>query len=618
MDAIDLAVFDDPPAYSLDPSVWRANLDALRALQPDFARAVAGTAPPSHWRPVTGLDDFATYRVEQAGAPPEWLAGTAAPATRAAALLASQPPSHSNQALPTIAAGAELSLLLQRLPRQQAVFVFEPDLAHLAAVLRTVDVAEAVAAGRCVLVPPSRERDFLEQLLERYPGLLPPTTIAAPLLDDLERLGQLRKTCETVARHTNESRARRLATLAQRWGAQPSTPGAHPRLAILALGPDASSHQLATRLAAAADQLGWAACSRAASSPRNVHPLAHCEALADFDAQLFVCVGHPPGALPLPPGKPVCQWHLHTRDVPPSLPHDATLHLAATPRVVDTLRTAGVPAERVIDFHWATPAGPADRASRNAAAWATRAPDTAVVLVGDLPDASAAACGIGQPTHRKLWSQLHETARQAWETHEITQPATLLRNAERTCRINLGERSLSERMVRIIAHVLIPAVVLETILRALRREACEVLAVGRGWQRCSEKPPAILAESLDQLPSRAADLPVMAAVFGGLLDPLTPALLHAAALGWPLLIHNPCPTPLTAQLGGILHPRQHYEPFAGQRDLRDRLEALRRDPGSLARRCERVHAHLNAQHTYGHRLTALARQLALDWPGIEP
>jgi hypothetical protein len=337
--------------------------------------------------------------------------------------------------------------------------------------------------------------------------------------------------------------------------------------------------------------------------------------LAEFGAELVICIAHEPGTLPLPPDRPVCQWHLRTRDIPASVPADDTIHLAATPGVADALRQAGVPNRRLADFHWAWPALHSARPAQRDPRSAQSAPPGSVVIVGDLPDASAAACRIEQPTHKQLWEVLHQTAAKAWETPEIMQPATLLRNAERAGRISLGERSLRERMVRIIEHVLIPTVVLGTISQLLRREAHELLTVGRGWHRCSGKELQSLAKSLERLSPQAAGTPIIAAIFAGPLDPLSPALFHAAELGWPLLIHNPGKRPLTAQLGGILHPGQHYEPFAGLRGLHAALDTIRSDFSAAQRRCERVREHLRTRHTYGQRLTALAGQLSRAWPG---
>ncbi|MFQ5806378.1 MAG: hypothetical protein ACE5I3_08005 [Phycisphaerae bacterium] len=606
MDAIDLAGWDDAAPFNPDPALWSANLTALRAEQPELARQLERTGLPSHWRPVTALDGFPTYRLEPAGAPPQWLAGTAAPRTRAGALLRYDRVADKNPAVPTIAAGAELKLLLDRLTSRQAVFVFEDDTTQLAAVLRTVDVAHAITCGRCILVPPQREQAFLAQLFEAYPGLLSPGTILTlPAVSD-ERLARVRTICETVARQTNDTRNRRLRSLTARIRPRPEHT-LEARLAVLALGPNPSSHQLTSELAGAADKLRWSCCRCAATGPRNVHVLPHCERLADFAAELSICIDHSPGSLPLPASKTVCQWHLSTKDIPESLADDDTVHLAATPAVAQALRAAGVPGARLIDFHWAFPVRDTQAPSR------PRSP-RAVAVVADLPDASASACRIKQPTHKRLWAQLQQTAAKVWETAEITRPATLLRSAERASGVELSESSLRTRMVRIIEHVLIPAVVLERISQLLQQASFEVVIVGTGWHRCSSKPLQLLAESLDGLPEPAAKMSPLAAVFAGPLDPLSPALFHAAALGWPLLIHSPGALSLSPRLAGILHAQQHYDPFAGSQELRAALNAMRADPEWVERRCARVQVHLQQHHGYAQRLTSLVRRLGLDWP----
>lgn len=610
MDAIDLAGLDDVRPLDLDPSLWPANLTALRDQQPELAEQLQHASLPAHWRPVAGLDDCPTYRVESAGEAPRWLADTAAPQRRAAALLRYDQISDQNPALPTIAAGAELKLLLEKLTPQQAVFVFEEDLTQLAAVLRTTDLAQGITTGRCILVPPQHAQAFLERLLEQFPGLGPPGTIVTLPGVSGGRLEQVRAICERVTGKATEARSRQLQSLAAHMRTEASTQGPQPRLALVALGPSPRSHQLSSELAAAANGLRWTTCRCAATGPREAHLLPHCEQLAHFAAELSICIDHSPGLLPLPTGKTVCRWHPHAKDVPEALADDDTVHLAATPRIAEALRAAGVPDRRLVDFYWAMPStqsriDPRPRVSRT------------IVIVADLPDASAAACRIEQPTHKRLWTQLHQRAAKVWQTAEITQPATLLRNAERTSGIELADSSLRRQMVRIIEHVLIPAIVLERILQPLLRESFEIVTVGTGWHRCSSLPLQSLAEDLDGRTACATKTAPLAAIFAGPLDPLSPALLHAAALGWPLLIHSPGRASLTPRLGGILQPQQHYEPFAGSRDLRAALDAVRADPPPVAARCARTRTHLQQCHGYGQRLTSLVRRLGLEWPGTE-
>jgi len=139
-----LARCDDVQVARLCASTWPDNLAALRELQPALAQQLEQTPLPQNWRAVQALDGGITFRTEPPGQAPTWLAASAAPITRANALLADFRPGDKNPALPSIAGGAELTLLLRHLPTHKAVFVFESELAALAAVLRVVDLLSLI------------------------------------------------------------------------------------------------------------------------------------------------------------------------------------------------------------------------------------------------------------------------------------------------------------------------------------------------------------------------------------------------------------------------------------------------------------------------------------------
>ena len=518
MTAINLASLDCTRPLELSATIWAANIAALRDEQPEFATQLEHVSLPDGWRPVAGLDGWPTFRLEKLDEPARWLAGTAAPRTRADALLRYPPLAGKNPALPTIAAGTELHALLRRLTRQQAVYVFEENLAQLAAVLRTVDFSPQIRDGRCILVPSADQAGFLEHLLDHHPGLLPPGSIVALPGTSAEQLSRLRGVCEQVALKTGQARDSRLRVLVDTLAGRQQA-AAEPSLACVALGPDVMSHRLSHDLAVAAGELGWSACACVCDTARHAHVLPHCEQIAQQAPALTVFVDVPPACLPLRAGQALCQWHLDVKRVPDSLPDDGVIHLAASPRVMDALRAAGVTSDRRHALFWGytEPAAdeivdgesareseeteaqlsvakgsdtdlvqsdtlaaespqeeiaeptisspespsseapiPACTASEHAAAAVTTAGRPYVLLIGDLPDASAAACHITQPTHKQLWAALHATAANAWETPDITQPVTLLRAGERASKVELDEPGLRRNMLRIIEHVLIP------------------------------------------------------------------------------------------------------------------------------------------------------------------
>lgn len=601
MDAINLALLDSADEIHLDAQVFARNLSALRLEQPEFAAELEKVALPRHWRPAQTLDGAAGFRTEPPGAPPQWLGGAAAPNTRAAAILNLDCLTDKNPAL--LSVGAELTFLLRRLSPRQAVYVFEPEEAALAAILRLCDISADIESGRCILAPPNREREFLAELLRTHEGLLPPGAVVPPPNANPAQLQHVQRICEEAASNAAQSRDHRYQTI-RNSRPHSSRPSLDPRLAVIALGANPSSHRLAKALAEAGGRLGWETCTRVSAGPRDVHPLPHAAALVDFEPSLTVCIDHNPAMLRIDPAGVLCEWRLSARDLPDAIDDSRVIQLAASPRISELLRAAGAPSERIHDFYWGHAPASAEPESSSSPA--------VVVLVGDLPDARAEACGVEQPTHKRLWSALHAKVAGAWSAAGASSAANLLRTVERECGVELADRDLRRRMLRIIEHMLIPAVVLERIMRTLQEKLPNVRVIGEGWERVVSKEAILSVHGVGAAAKLVQTPHVSAAVFVGWPDPLTPDLLDAVALGWPVLIHNPGGASLAQSLGGVLQRQQHYERFSGPKELLEQVRTICDDPQPARRRADRARACITEQHSYDARLTTLARELGLN------
>ena len=510
-------------------------------------------------------------------------------------------PGDYNPSLPSIAAGAELKLLLDRLPYYQAVYVFGAESASLAAVLRVSDLSSAIAAGRCVFVPPGHEEAVLREHLAAHPGLLHPGNIVVlPGVAD-ERIRELCRTCERVARDVLQARVARLNEL-RKAAAATTADEAGQRLAVIALTPEAASRVASEAITGAARALGWpAACCRI-GGPEDMHVLPHCEKLAALSPNLTICVNHPPERVPLRLRGAVCEWVTSAARVPATLPADGKLWLAASPHVAAALRSAAGDGANVREWYWGCESGSDDAIEAK--------PEDYVLLVADWPTDDPDACGIEQPSHQQLWQHLRQMAAKCWDGREILQPAGLLARAEQATGVHLGEASLRPWLLLLIEDALIPAAITGTIVRALASEPIRVKAVGRGWSERPGKEIEVLAEHLFELPDHGASLRPRAAIFAGSIDPLSPALLHAGVLGWPLLVHSPGAQRLGAALGQILHPEQHLLPFAGRTELRAALGATIQDRQQACRRAARTRQHLRENHSYERRLEQLGELVA--------
>ena len=597
--ALDLSGLDDFRAAPLDPGVWSSNLAALSVDQPDLANELRGERLPPASRPALSLDDTATYRLEEPGTPAAWLGGTAAPKTRAAALLTAFTPGDRNLALPTLGAGAELTFLLERLPVHLAVFAFEADLHALAAVLHLHDFSAAVAQGRCVFVPPGRAHEFLTQLMQTHPGLLPPGTILPPDLVPRARREELRTLCERIHGETNQRRARRLTELAPAARGAAIAATKTPRLALLALSADQEPRAVAADVTRAAHCLGWPVLCASIAGPHSVHPLVHCEALAEFQPTLTIHVNHARSVLPISFAGVNCVWYHHAANVPEQVPDDGTYYLAASPRVAEALRRAGARTDRLLPWYWAC--SPVDDAE-------PQATSDPILLVGNLPDRDPERYGVTQHSHRQLWEQIAAVVAQVWETPLVLDPEKLLARAQCECDVELRDESLRASLARFTEQVIIPAVVLERLLRGLIKTGRALLTVGHGWERLADGTFQPLAADTSELAERAATLRPAACVLARGSDPLSPALLLAAAAGWPVLMHSLGGAPLAPLLGDVLRPGQHFAPFRDLTELHRELESPSQP--LTARRTERAREHVQLHHTYVCRLQDLAAHLS--------
>lgn len=595
-----LALADDAPPAALDPDVWARNLAAIGVEDSRLATELQNVNLPETWRPVLALDGFATWRLELPEQPPVWLGQTAAPLTRAGGLLARAEFAPRNYALPTAATGAELHILLQRLPVLLAVYVFEADIRALAAVLRLHDVSQAVTRGRCIFVAPGRELEAVDHTLATHPGLMPPAEILLPDLVSPARQAELRRIGEELHRRCERQRTDEMKRCQAALTTLPAAPSATPRLAILSLTGSPTADAAAESIRHAAAALGWTAAALTVTEPRHMHPLIHVRHLAEFRPDLLLCVNHGPTRLPVAVRATTCVWVHDETALPTSDEAHPARYLAATPRVVAALESAGVAPPAILPWYWACEA--------DSVADESGAGDD-VLLVADLPDTRPESCGIAAPTHRQLWERARQLVVRGWQTPRILRPDLLLTQAQRETGVELEDAVLRDTVLQLVERVLIGAVVAEQVARAILEDAGRLLVLGRGWDRAGLAGILCVGSHLGDWPAGAARPRPRACLFAGHRDPLHPALVRIAARGWPLALHRPGGASLTGALGGVLRPDEHFEPFTDVGELRRALKLMRGTSPAAQTRAARARQHVVANHSFARRLETLLQAL---------
>jgi len=584
-----LADLDALRPAPLDPGVWDSNLRALRACDPALADRLAAARIPGEWTPALALDDSPTWRLERPGEPARWLAGAAAPRTRARALLAQAQPTALNWALPTIGCGAELTELLDRLSRRQAVFVFEHEASQLGAVLRRIDLSDALRAGRCRLAPPGAETERFLALLAERPGLLPPGRLLQVPDVSEERMAEVRAACERISREIGAARRTRLEQRG-RAPALPSEPVDGARLALLAPRPDRTALRAARSLEEAAQRLGWPCLSWLADTPEQAGALPFIEAAVEFQPTLSIVLG--PGGESVP----VELLGRHCQFVPDANAFRETdalagaIALPASPAVREMLRNRGQAFSRVIEFYWAAPL---ERPARVAAGGP-------VCVVADRADLRAEAVGLTQPTHRRLWDHVGKLAGQLRSRPNSLGAEMLLKRAERETGFALRDAQLRRQALRAIDWRVVPTLAAEGARERLIEHGFEVRVVGRGWPQGVDAV-ANVVEVSDGAP--------LAAVFPTRPDPLSEPLLSAVAAGCPVFIQRSPLGGVNAGLGGVLREPEHLVAFDSDRELTTGLRSLAQGAGAQ-KRALRAADHLRAHHTHAARLRELRSALA--------
>lgn len=569
------ASLDLSPPAPLDPEIASANLAALRETQPDFADRLAAAQIPAHWRPVLSLDRHPAWRIENPGDPAQWLAGTAAPTTRAAGLLASVASDGNNIALSGIAAGAELAWLLNGMPPTTAVFVAETDLAALRAVLAMTDFSGAIRTGRVWFFS---DLETLIGICRENPGLLPPARLIL-VPGSADRLDMLKDTCRTAATAIDGQRQAALAGL--RIAPRDRT----PRLAILA-----AAAQPAASLAAAARSIGVETNLNVLATPLDVHPLHWVKTLAAFGPSCLFHVKQPP--LPASSTAKCVSWMTAPDDVAAG-----EFWLGASPAICDALRRRAAqtsPPPRVSEWFWAADEPPPAPSPEG---------PPALVILADLPAADQRSCGIQQPTHKLIWKQMLALGPRLAREPELLEADALLTRGQQAAGISITDPTVRAALREVTAARLIPALAARTIEEAACALGQRVVTIGAGWDRPAER---CANAALTQVYSTIGDVPsalrVTACVVINAGDPLSPALLAAAIRGWPLLMQTSDRAGLRRGLGGVLG-EEHYLTFQAAAELKTLLG----DATSLARRGARAAEHVRQHHTWDHRLRTLLR-----------
>lgn len=518
MSAIAVAHLDSPTPIARDDAFFSANLATMRVTQPDIASWLEA-AGDGGWFRTHGLDGSVTAaRKTDAGV--EWLDRTPIPVTRAHATLRNVAAGDRNYALATPGSGAEIELLLSRFATHQALFVIADDPSRVRAILALRDHASDIRRARLLFVQAPRMQDELLSMLRTHEGLLVPAALLATPPTDADWTRRVTAALQHVAAQIGTERA----TAADALRIRPPAPDRTTRVAVLALQPDSTDHALAVRLTEELSHAGIAAMLAALDGPLHAHSRVHERAIAAFAPTITLAINHPPMFSATANARKF-RWQVALPTANESF--DPTiLTFAGTPTVEQQLLQHGVRRDRTRPAYIGPPTAVLDRDVAPVDA-------SCVAIVGDWINDDAAAAGIRQPTHRQLWQHARDLLDRGAIGENDLGGAALLKIAQREQRVTIDEPSIRDEFVAALDNILIPAWATRATATALQTTGARLLAIGKGWNARLAKPNFEHHATLDAM-ERLNTRPRLAVVTHW-RDPLAPAAVWSAGLGWPLL-----------------------------------------------------------------------------------
>lgn len=595
-DTIALTKLDAVIPRALDPRVCERNLAALDEASPALANQLRRAQIPPDWRPTTALDGSPTFRVPagKSDAPLVWLDQTALPRQRAASLTRSLNPEPRAYALPVVGAGHELAELLRRQPPHMAIFVFCESFEALVAILSIHDFAAPIRRRAAIFLAAGDPAPALLETLRANDGLIAPTQVLVVAHAAPERLQAIHRACtqslETIEQERAAALERTLASVA----ATP-TPAAN-LVQVVALTPDRRVQGPARALIDALNDADRLAAGVQVTTPITAHLLHTTRELAAATPAPQICIGHGPEALPEPLRRRPChRWHVHAADALDAVDSDAVdLHLAASPRIAQVLRDAGIPKTRIRDFHW--PAASTPREQQSPVESKALA---GVLVVADLVDGSAQACGIRQPTHKLIWEAATSIIRRTWNQIDVGGAMRIRKEAERTTGVSIDDSELRRRFERLIDFRLIPAISMEQVAQELRNAGIQADYFGAHWARL-DPLGTVRDASLEEVFTNDDATPRLV-VLPCWPDPFTLDWTTCVSAGLPAIL----PSKLTAGIRNLF-PTDLAEHITFAPDLRQAITQACAAPQALLHRARQAAATLQAAHTITHRLAAIA------------
>ncbi|MCO6435558.1 MAG: hypothetical protein J5J06_00545 [Phycisphaerae bacterium] len=593
--------------------VLQRNLAALSERQADVAERIAVAEPPSGVEAAMGRDGCPTFRLSGSGNRP-WLGFSSMPSVSAEALVSGVAVGSDNLLLPTVLAGWEIALLLNRMPLFTVLFVIETQAWAANLVLRLHDFSAFLHDGRLLLFPFEDPFPPLVEFLDRNPGYEPPgRLIAVPQLSTV-LLGEMeRRLIQSVAT-VQAKRQDAIQDIRNRWHVRDEASQPEPRIAVVSTSPAAPTIAWARAVGEGLRREGIVHNVCVPDRPEHVHVAARLGAAQRCGANLVLSVDALPGRLgpPMPESVSSISWlitnNVPSQDIgdPPTLDRQ---FLAASTSIAVKLVERGANEQFVSILEPGLPETWLADLDETGGAGHPGSP--LVAILADVADDRAAALGINQHSHVQLWETVRSLClRTAMESGDAS-PDNILAAASRSIGVPVHDPEFESHLISWIEGRAMPAAVARATADLLLRARIPLALWGLRWDlesrhRSSWRGAIPWAGGFGELVRCSTVI-----VFPVLDAELIPVLLLALAGKRGVVVRRPSRVfrdefPALAELEPALNMVDSAEEVAARTQW---LSALGQSSTSQDAERERWSRSVRDRHLLSHRLAAMLSRI---------
>ncbi len=468
-------------------SCFRRNLEAVDSVNTELACLLRDFVWPAELKFIRALDDTPTAygpTLSKSG----WFGASGAPKIREQVLCEQFVAGTSNVIFAGVGQGFGLRLLLDRLAPYQMIFVWEPELAHIAILLGLYDFSADLSSRRLVFLTEPAIKTALVNYFSEHPEFSPPMKMLGwPWLGDAQ-LAQLSRGIEEalgeITPNLNQ-KAGAAASMIEQYGVGVSG-GKIERVAIVSLVSQWQENQLARDLAWAAEKNKLHAGLFQLDRPEHGSSIGLIRFLAEFKPQALFSVGV---------GR--SKW---TIEVPGSLPFFTFLCLPGTvlgEKIVSNLGRPGenerwVLGSRQDAAELAKNVGEGKcfflEAAVNPEVFrpVDQIADCQLAVFADRPEMDPLKLGIRQRSHQELWREVGRLIARNPLSYHTAQAEVLVSKVSNITGIKLSDPELLKSFVQMVRSYLGPAMSATSLVEELIRSGLKIRIFGSGWENVEQ------------------------------------------------------------------------------------------------------------------------------------